>query len=45
MLRVIVWGSGREESEVSDDAKEEDAAFAVVHRDCFESVMHPSYTL
>jgi hypothetical protein len=45
MLRVLVWGADRNELKVPEDATEEEAAFAVVHRDCFARVMHPSYRL
>jgi hypothetical protein len=45
MLRVIVWSADREELRVPEGATEEEATYVVVHRDCFERVMHPSYNL
>jgi hypothetical protein len=35
----------REELRLPEGATEEEATYAVVHRDCFKKVMHPSYRL
>jgi hypothetical protein len=51
ILRVVLWaaelGAGMPEdtADAEDALDSEEAALAVVHRECFVAVMHPNYVL